>query len=275
MFAVLWLRAKKHGAPYGLRFEVVSATLAPDGADNSNAKKFVAYQLMLVQDTADEVDSNPPAINRRYSDFLQLFESLKADYPSLMTRQHVLFPKKCLIGNFSRELTAERAFAFEEVLGHILKVGELRDSPHFLRFLEDRELDRACRLLDERRPEAAIPLLENSLRLLNRIFTDRSRPVLLVLCRIVAACSHPVPLPVAEKWADLALRRYDGVCDSELLPLYVPLIKTCVYLYWHSGRDKTHLDAQLELMGKRGINVKKAETLAQAIHALDPRTESA
>lgn len=179
------------------------------------------------------------------------------------------------MGNFSWEVVVERVVLFEQFLDVINNRGELHDSDHFLRFLQDQELERACRLLDERRSEAALPILENCFGCLNKIYMDRSNSVLLVLCRLVAASAHPIPAPDANKWADLALRRFDGVCDADLLQLYVPLIKACVYLFWKTGRDKSQLDEQLEGMRKRGINVKSGPTLQQAIHALDPRTESA
>lgn len=210
---------------------------------------------------------------RRYTDFLQLYDGLRKDYPSLL--QSVIFPKKCFMGNFSGEVVVERVILFEQFLEAIYNRGELRDSDHFLRFLQDQELERACRLLDERRSELALPILENCFGILNKMFMDRSISVLLVLCRLVAASAHPIPSPDANKWADLALRRFDGVCDADLLQLYVPLIKACVYLFWKTGRDKSQLDEQLEGMRKRGINVKNGPTLQQAIHTLDPRTESA
>lgn len=185
------------------------------------------------------------------------------------------FPKKAFVGNFSTEIVTRRAYWFVDFLKDIVANRELRDSEALLRFLQDQELERACRLLDERRCEVALPILVNCFKLLSTIYTDRTKAVLLVLCRIVVATSHPIPMPSANKWADLALRRFDAVCDSDLLQLYVPLIKACVYLYWKTGRDKSHLDEQLEGMRKRGINVKTGPTLQQAIHAMDPRTESA
>uniref|UniRef100_A0A8W7P897 Uncharacterized protein n=1 Tax=Anopheles coluzzii TaxID=1518534 RepID=A0A8W7P897_ANOCL len=137
------------------------------------------------------------------------------------------------------------------------------------------ELRNACQLLDERRNELAVPLLENCFRLLNKIFLDKSKCVLLLLCRLVAACTtSPIPHPSAEQWAELALRRYEHVCDTELLVLYIPLLQTCLHLWWQRGRDRTLLEERLSEMGKKGIKVKGGPTLAQAIHALDPRAET-
>lgn len=254
-----------------IAFYIQSARIYPQ-EDNASAKKFVCYEIAL--DTPPQtISQHSGSIFRRYTDFLQLYEGLRKDYGSLM--QAVVFPKKCFMGNFSTEVVEERVLLFTDFLLAIMDRGELRDSSHFLRFLQDPELQRACRLLDERRSEEALPILENCFVLLNKVYTYRSKDVLLVLCRLVAASSHPIPSPDANKWADLALRRFEGVCDADLLQLYVPLIKACVYLFWKTGRDKTHLDTQLDGMRKRGINVKTGPTLSQAIHKLDPRTESA
>lgn len=108
-----------------------------------------------------------------------------------------------------------------------------------------------------------------------QIFLDKSPCVLLLLCRLVAACTtSPVPHPSAERWCELALRRYESVSDADLLVLYVPLLQTCQQLWWNRGRDNTLLMDRLQSMELRGINTKNGKSLTQAIHALDPRTET-
>lgn len=73
------------------------------------------------------------------------------------------------MGNFSDELISERGLAFETFLDYVAGTTALRESPHFLTFLEEIELDQACQLLDERRNEQAVPILENCFRLLNKV----------------------------------------------------------------------------------------------------------
>lgn len=95
-----------------------------------------------------------------------------------------------------------------------------------------------------------------------------------MLCRLVAACTTaPVPHPSAMTWSEEALRRYEGVSDSDSLTMYIPLVQTCVHLWWQQGRDNSQLLAMLSNMQKRGITTD-VKTLTQAIHALDPRTET-
>lgn len=141
--------------------------------------------------------------------------------------------QQVLVGNFSASLIADRGRSFENLLTHIARNSALRSTATFLDFLQNNELSKACQLLDERnRNDACISILENSFILLNKIFMDRSKPVLLILCRLVAACtSSPIPHPAAEKWASLALNRYETLCDIDLLPLYIPLLHTCAHLW--------------------------------------------
>lgn len=90
---------------------------------------------------------------------------------------------------------------------------------------------------------------------------------------VAAATTSPVPHPLAEKYAELALRRYDSVSDAELLVLYVPLLQTCAHLWWQRGRDSSLITERLNGLKMKGINTE-VKTLTKAIHALDPRGET-
>ncbi|XP_030240973.1 sorting nexin-21 isoform X1 [Drosophila navojoa] len=255
-----------------LRFEILLAHIMPRENEDVKIKRFVIYELTVRQDSST-MDEQPAKIERRYTDFRDLYQCLKRELPNELAS--VNFPSKVLMGNFSAELIAERSAAFETFLTHIARNPKLRDSEGFLRFLQHDELTRACQYLDERRNEMAIPILENCFRLLNKIFMNRSRPVLLILCRLVAACtSSPVPHHSAERWALLALSRFDTLCDIDLLPLYIPLLHTCAHLWWQRGQDQKPITDRLTEMSRQGINTANITSLMQAIHKLDPRTET-
>lgn len=272
----IWQRSTRRQQPSNqnatLTFEIPYARVMPPDGENSNAKKYVVYDLSVRQDLSSS-DPHPATIERRYTHFLNLMNGLRKDHSAHM--QSVSFPKKVFMGNFSSDLIAARSSAFETFLDFIVASTELRESPHFLNFLQGIELTRACQLLDERRNEQAVPILENCFRLLNKVYTDKSKSVLLLLCRLVAACTtSPVPHPSAERWCELALRRYDSVSDADLLVLYVPLLQACVHLWWQRGRDSSQLTERLSSMELKGIPTTGGKTLTQAIHALDPRTET-
>ena len=84
-------------------------------------------------------------------------------------------------------------------------------------------------------PFQAAPLLENAFRLLNKLYTDRHPFVIIALCRLVACCAaDTTEIRVggrAEKFAELALRRFEAVSDTDLLQFYVPLLQLCVHLW--------------------------------------------
>ncbi|XP_063699714.1 sorting nexin-20 isoform X3 [Culicoides brevitarsis] len=252
-------------------FEVLSARILPQA---EGSKKFVLYMIHVRMECTEPESKDTATIERRYTDLLNLYENLKKDHAALLN--DVTFPKKKLIGNFSPDLIAERGKAFETFLDYIVTVSALRDSPYFLEFIQGDELKRACALLDERRNEQAVTILENCFRILNKIYLDKSKQVLLLLCRLVAACtSSPIVLASAEQWATLALRRFEHVSDVETLVLYIPLLQTCVALYNQMGKDSAVLEERLAEMGKRGIKIKGTLTLQQTIHAMDPRSETA
>ncbi|XP_023298209.2 sorting nexin-21 isoform X4 [Lucilia cuprina] len=259
------------GSPL-LRFEILSACIMPPEGEDPKVKRYVVYGLTLRLDTIASIDPVPARIQRRYTDFRELYNSLKQLYPKEML--NIEFPNKVLVGNFSSNLIAERGAAFEKLLTHISRNSVLRNTSTFLDFLQNEELTKACQLLDERN-DACIPILENTFILLNKVFMDRSKPVLLLLCRLVAACTiTPVPHQSAEKWASLALSRYETLCDIDLLPLYIPLLHTCAHLWWQRGRDQKPITDRLTDMSKKGININNTPTLMQAIHKLDPRSET-
>ncbi len=149
-----------------LHFEIPYArVMPPNDSANASVKKYVVYDIIIRQ---DETDQNSAAvIERRYTHFLQLYTNLKRDHPQRM--QKVDFPRKAFMGNFSGELISERSCAFEQFLDYVAATNDLRESQHFLAFLQEIELDEACRLLDERRNEQAVPILENCFRLLNKV----------------------------------------------------------------------------------------------------------
>ncbi|XP_060664735.1 sorting nexin-21 isoform X2 [Drosophila nasuta] len=262
-------------APEGttvLRFEILMAHIMPREGDDPKLKRYVVYELTVRQDS-QVMDAQPAKLERRYTDFRELYQCLKREHPNELGQLN--FPNKVLMGNFSADLIRERSMAFEAFLSHVAAHPLLKESPAFLRFLQHEELTRGCQYLDERRNEMAIPILENCFRLLNKIYMNRSRPVVLILCRLVAACTvSPVPHLAAERWALLALSRFDTLCDIDLLPLYIPLLHTCTHLWWQRGQDQKPITDRLTEMSRQGINTANITSLTQAIHKLDPRTET-
>ncbi|XP_034826854.1 sorting nexin-20 [Maniola hyperantus] len=240
-----------------------------EGVDKE--KKFVAYMLQVRQDSCDTLvfDRDPANVERRYTHFLDLYNGLRKEYPTLMN--NVSFPRKIVVGNFDANLISTRCAAFESLLNIVASESRLRDSPAAIAFFQKAELKDAKRLIEEGKFDQALSVLETSFKLLNKVYTDRSRVVLSVLCRIVAcagASSGALAGPV-EKWAQLALRRYEAVSDSDLLIIYVPLLHTCISIWETLGRDKSRLVEELNSLRKRGMKVDSVPSLMEAIDELD------
>ncbi|XP_047544993.1 sorting nexin-21 [Vanessa tameamea] len=251
-----------------LKFEIVSSRTV-EGVDKE--KKYVAYMLQVRQDATESrvFDPDPANVERRYTHFLDLYNGLKKEYPALLNT--ISFPRKIVVGNFDPNLISTRCAAFESLLNLIANESRLRDAPAAIAFFQDIELKEARKLIDDGKFDQALSLLETSFKLLNKVYTDRSRVVLSVLCRIVACAGSSggaLAGPV-EKWAQLALRRYEAVSDSDLLLIYIPLLHTCISIWETLGRDKARLVEELNSLRKKGMKVDSVPSLMEAVDSLD------
>lgn len=248
-----------------LLFEITAAHISEDSVVE---RKHIIYTLQ-VRHASGKEDSCPSTIERRYTHFYNLYNDLKSEFPQLIAS--VSFPKKVLLGNFDNKLISERSTGFEVLLKHISNESKLRSSRALLKFLQDTELEKIKTILEQKQFSDAYPLLENNFRLLNKVYTDRSPAVLLSLCRLLA-CSTMIPgSSNTQKWADLALHRYEGVSDSDLLELYVPLLKTCIEVWCNLGRNKEILEKRLEDLKKQGFKNTENIGLLEAVEVLEKR----
>ncbi|XP_013182900.2 sorting nexin-20 [Amyelois transitella] len=251
-----------------LKFEIVSSRTV-----EGDEKKFVAYMMQASRNNKgvnEMYDTDPANVERRYTNFLELYNGLRKEYPSLLSG--VSFPRKMMVGNFDPDLISSRCSAFESLLELIASESRLRESPAAITFFQDTELNEAKRLIHEEKYDKALSILETSFKLLNKVYTDRSRVVLCALCRIVAcagASGGALAGPV-ERWAQLALRRYEAVSDSDLLLIYIPLLHTCISIWETLGRDKSKLVEELNALRKRGMKVDSVASLMDAVDELNP-----
>ncbi|XP_063359045.1 sorting nexin-20 [Cydia amplana] len=247
-----------------IKFEIVSSRIATgDGSD----KKFVVYMLQVRQDIS-RLDPDPVNVERRYTHFLDLYNGLKKDFPTILST--ISFPRKMVVGNFDPNLITARATAFEALLKLISEESRLRESPAAIAFFHDVELAEARQLMLEGSHDMALSVLETSFRLLNKVYTDRSRVVLSALCRVVAcaATSGGALAGPVERWAQLALRRYEAVSDDDLLLIYIPLLHTCISIWETLGKDKSHLVQELNDLRKKGMKVDSVPSLMEAVDSL-------
>lgn len=217
----------------------------------------------MVRHASGRQEAALATIDRRYTDFYNLYTSLKKDHPDLMT--DIDFPKKVILGNFDNALILARSTGFASFLKSISQEPKLHATRALLNFLQDEEVTKVKQLIDNNEYSYAVSLLENIFRLLNNVYTDRSPPVLLTLCRLLGCCMLIPGSPKADKWADLALHRFEGVSDSDLLELYLPLLHACIKVWWQIGRDKDQLEKRFLDLRRQGLKANDSVSLLDAV----------
>ncbi|XP_066246398.1 sorting nexin-21 [Euwallacea similis] len=249
----------------GLVFEIISARISEQPAE----KKHVIYTLQVRYISGSD-DLTPSVIDRRYTQFENLYNGLRRDFPDFMADTQ--FPKKVLTGNFNNELISARSTAFESVLRHVGSESKIRTSKSMQIFLQEPELTEAKQLFEKQSCNIlAFEKFQNVFKLLNKVFSDRSHAVLLTLCWIVACCEEYPKLAHAVRWSDLALYRFDGVSDTDLLQLYLPLLHACEKIYEENEKSTESILLQLDNMRRQGINDKGGKSLFEALNELEER----
>lgn len=241
----------------GLKFEIVSARTV----ESRKHKKYVAYTVMVrVMDEME--DSHPAVLERRYNDFLTLYSILRKDFAIQLSA--VPFPKKIIVGNFSPEVISSRCTGFEAFLDLIGSTTQMRCCEAVTSFFQERELIDALKLIQDKQYYQAIPLLENCFWVMNKLQTDRAPAVLRNLCLWMCVAGESGD-PSAVGLAGLAVRRFQGVSDSDLLRYYVPLLSTAIELCRRHGKDGTPIVDHLESLIRRGIARPSTQPLLQML----------
>ncbi|BES89030.1 Hypothetical protein domain [Nesidiocoris tenuis] len=227
-----------------LQFEVVSAR-----TNITQNQKYVAYTVMVT--LAGHTDSYPAIVERRYSEFLHLYVTLRRQYPIQL--QAVRFPRKAIIGNFWPETITDRSKGFEHFLELICCSPALRNSPQVTNFFQRQELIHAMKLIEQHDFSHAATLVENCFRLMNKLHTDRSPAVMRNLCLLVCLEAKQDHNPRALDLACLAVRRFQSVSDADLLRYYVPLLNLSLDLSIKYGKGTSMLQDHLAQLRQRGM----------------------
>lgn len=182
------------------KFEIVSHKVV----DTAGERKHVVYTILL--SNSGESAGGAVVLNRRYTDFLDLYRRIRQDHPNLIS--HIFFPKKVFLGNFAANVILSRKSRFQDFLGMITNNERLRGSDAMITFLTRQEETQAMNLLRQQCYKLAKPLFLNIFMLVNKFYTEKHPTVVIALCRLVACCNADVTAaPETEKYAQLALRR--------------------------------------------------------------------
>lgn len=136
-------RRKDNFSPNTSLGGIVNSETSP--SSHSSSKRFVNYTILIK--TIPGLDKHPALIERRFSDFLLLHQSLKnLETAGKLVDRYVTFPKKVYMGNFSLTNIAERSIEFSRLLNLCMTTTSLLWSAPFIAFLLDKELKEAHKL---------------------------------------------------------------------------------------------------------------------------------
>ncbi|GBN36598.1 Sorting nexin-21 [Araneus ventricosus] len=234
-------------------FEIVSAKTNSD-----SKKKFVSYTVLIKRSPG--LETQPGVLERRYSDFLSLYQTLKKLYPMLLNS--FPFPKKAILGNFTADIIAERSVAFQHFLAYAYSVKELRQSAELAEFLYNREIQEAHAMMKLAQFEDSAVLLENVYFIQEKILDEGHFSTYYTLCVLVACLNAVDNVAEAQKYAEIAL---SFAPDHERNVLTVPLLVLAVRLWWAVGKDKKVLERRLQELKQSGTNTDKQPTLLELV----------
>lgn len=249
---------------YRVAFEIISAKTVSRSSIGSNRKKYVCYTILVKR--VPGLETRPAVIERRYSDFLHLYQSLRKIYPRLFN--DFPFPKKTFVGNFTAEVITERSVAFQHLLAYCLSIREVRITREYSEFLFYPELKEAQKKLKALEFEETSNILENVFFVEEKLFLHSEEPtdqLLKTLCVLIGCLNAVDNTSEAQLFAEKALDLISKYRQYDTNQLVVPLIILSIRLRWIKGSDKTLFEQKLMEFKQKGVNIEKQPTLLELI----------
>ncbi|XP_076786333.1 sorting nexin-21 isoform X2 [Arvicanthis niloticus] len=206
-------------------------------------------------------DRQPAQISRRYSDFERLHRNLQRQFRGPMSA--ISFPRKRLRRNFTAETIARRSRAFEQFLGHLQAVPELRQAPDLQDFFVLPELRRAQSLTCTGLYREALALWANAWQLQTQLGTPSGPDRPLLTLAGLAVCHQELEDPgEARACCEKALQLLG---DKRPHPFLAPFLEAHVRLSWRLGLDKRQSEAQLQALQEAGLTPTPPPSLKELL----------
>ncbi|XP_052040214.1 sorting nexin-21 isoform X2 [Apodemus sylvaticus] len=206
-------------------------------------------------------DRQPAQISRRYSDFERLHRNLQRQFRGPMSA--ISFPRKRLRRNFTAETIARRSRAFEQFLGHLQAVPELRQAPELQDFFVLPELRRAQSLTCTGLYREALALWANAWQLQTQLGTPSGPDRPLLTLAGLAVCHQELEDPgEARACSEKALQLLG---DKRPHPFLAPFLEAHVRLSWRLGLDKRESEAQLQALQEAGLTPTPPPSLKELL----------
>lgn len=252
------MAARKSG--YRVTSEIISAKAVT--RIGQKGRKFVSYTILVKR--VPGLETQPALIERRYSDFLVLYKSLRKIFPDLLN--DFPFPKKTLVGNFTPEIITERSVAFHHLLTFCISISELRLTQEFADFLFLKESREASRLMKVAKFDEASSVIENIYFIQEKLYFEPNHPSFRSLCVLIAALDAVDNVSETATYVERAIEMIsltDAYDNSELI---VPLISLTVRLWARLSKDPSPLERKLrELSQNNNLNIVKQPTLLELV----------
>lgn len=249
-----WKKSRNTLVPQRLLFEVTSANVVKDPPS-----KYVLYTLAVMG--PGPPDRQPAQISRRYSDFERLHRNLQRQFRGPMSA--ISFPRKRLRRNFTAETIARRSRAFEQFLGHLQAVPELRQAPELQDFFVLPELRRAQSLTCTGLYREALALWANAWQLQTQLGTPSGPDRPLLTLAGLAVCHQELEDPgEARACSEKALQLLG---DKRPHPFLAPFLEAHVRLSWRLGLDKRQSEAQLQALQEAGLTPTPPPSLKELL----------
>ncbi|XP_077023962.1 sorting nexin-21 [Tamandua tetradactyla] len=249
-----WKKSRNTLVPQRLLFEVTSANVVKDPPS-----KYVLYTLAVMGPGLP--DRQPTQISRRYSDFERLHRSLQRQFRGPMAA--ISFPRKRLRRNFTAETIARRSRAFEQFLGHLQAVPELRHAPDLQDFFVLPELRQAQSLTCTGLYREALALWANAWQLQTQLGTPSGPDRPLLTLAGLAVCHQELEDPgEARACCERALHLLG---DNSPHSLLAPFLEAHVRLSWRLGLDKRQSEARLQALQEAGLTPMPPPSLKELL----------
>lgn len=207
-------------------------------------------------------DTQPAQISRRYSDFERLHRDLQRQFRGPMAA--LSFPRKRLRRNFTAETIARRSRAFEQFLGHLQSVPELRQAPALHNFFVLPELRQAQGLTCTGLYREALALWANAWQLQGQLGTSSGPDHPLLTLAGLAVCHQELEDPGEARAC--CKRALELLGDSDPPhPFLAPFLEAHIRLSWRLGLDKRQSEARLQALQEAGLTSTPPPSLKELL----------
>ncbi|XP_033824219.1 sorting nexin-20 [Periophthalmus magnuspinnatus] len=244
-----WREEKRRERPHWLLFELPSYRVR-----ETAFSKHVVYDVVIMR--SGSFDSHRVSIERRYSDFAKLHQTLLQEFQEEL--DEILLPRKILTGNFNPECLLERRIALQDYIAKLYAKRCVRHSEHFANFFTDQEMKKAHNLLRAGQFTQCLALLQLVLEIQEKLAPWQSSTLSVHTLAALAVCHRDLEQPEqAYEAAHRALpvvRRYRLTVKE----YHAPLLQMLVDLGYSLGRPVGQM--QEELMALREAERGRVDT---------------